>query len=211
MTTAITLIDHPLVRVALTRLRDKTTPMPSFRQHLRQIGFFLGYEALRDLAATAVAVETPLARTDGWRLAEPLPALITILRAGNGLLGGLMDLLPEAPIGHLGLYRDKVTLKPVSYYEKLPPDMAQRLAIVCDPMLATGQTAVAAVARLKALGVARVRFLCLLASPEGLAGLQSAHPDLPIWTAAIDERLNDKGYILPGLGDAGDRLFGTID
>lgn len=209
MPAAVTLVTHPLLQDALARLRDRETPPPAFRTLLRLAGLMLGAEALKDLPLRRERVVTPLTETEVERLAGPLPAFVTILRAGNGLLEGLMELLPEAPVGHLGLYRDHVTLEAVEYYRRLPPEMEGRVTLVCDPMLATAHTSIAALNRLREAGVRDLRYLCLLAAPEGVAALQAAHPEVPIWTAAVDQRLNERGYIVPGLGDAGDRLYGT--
>lgn len=210
MAARVTVVDHPVVQDALARLRDKATPPPVFRDDLRRVGWTLGYEALRDCASVAGQVETPVAPAAVRRLCEPVPALVTVLRAGNGLLEGLMDLLPAAPVGHLGLYRDHKTLEAVEYYRRLPKLLDQRLVLVCDPMLATGHTSVAALSRLKEAGARAIRYLCLVAAPEGIATVHAAHPDVGIWTAAVDQRLNQHGYIVPGLGDAGDRLYGTF-
>lgn len=211
MPSAVTVATHPLLQDALAQLRDRETPPSLFRRLLRQAGLLLGIEALRELPLAPDTVVTPLVETEVRRLAAPLPALVTILRAGNGLLEGLSDLLPEAPVGHLGLYRDAATLQAVEYYCRLPPLLEQRPVVVCDPMLATGHTAIAALERLKRAGARDLRYLCLLAAPEGVAALQKAHADVPIWTAAVDRCLNDHGYIVPGLGDAGDRIYGTMD
>lgn len=210
MAGAVTIVEHPIVQDALARLRDRATPPPVFRDDLRRVGWILGYEALADASSVAAQVETPVAPAAVRRLAEPLPALVTVLRAGNGLLEGLLDLLPAAPVGHLGLYRDHTTLQAVEYYRRLPGQMDQRLVLVCDPMLATGHTSVAALSRLKEAGAKAIRYLCLVAAPEGIATVHAAHPDVGIWTAAVDQRLNQHGYIVPGLGDAGDRLYGTF-
>lgn len=210
MPQTLTVVDHPLVQAALARLRDKETPMARFRQDLERVGFFLGYEALRSMSSEAIEVMTPVGAAKGLRLKEPLPVFVTILRAGNGLLAGLMDLLPDAPVGHLGIYRNEKTLEPVSYYQKLPPGLPERLVVICDPMLATGHTGVAAVTKLKEKGARNFKYLSLVAAPEGIKVLQEAHPDVAIFTAAIDSHLNDHGYIVPGLGDAGDRIYGTL-
>ncbi len=210
MAARVTTIEHPIVQDALARLRDRATPPAMFRDDLRRVGWILGYEALADCNTVAAQVETPVAPAAVRRLAEPLPALVTVLRAGNGLLEGLLDLLPAAPVGHLGLYRDHKTLQAVEYYRRLPKLIEQRLVLICDPMLATGHTSIAALSRLKEAGARQIRYLCLVAAPEGIATLQAAHPDVAIWTAAVDERLNENSYIVPGLGDAGDRLYGTF-
>lgn len=205
----VTTVDHPLVQHKLTLMRDKETALPEFRRLLREISLLLAYEVTRHLELKTVRVETPVAGAELPLLANPEPCLITILRAGNGLLDGMLDLIPAASVGHVGLYRDPATLEAVEYYYKVPSEMNERLAIVVDPMLATGHTAVAALELLKKGGAGDLSFVCLVAAPEGIACLQEAHPDVPIFTAAVDECLNEKGYIVPGLGDAGDRIFGT--
>ncbi|HSG91713.1 MAG TPA: uracil phosphoribosyltransferase [Pseudomonadales bacterium] len=206
---ALTVVDHPLVQHKLSILRDRETSTSKFRQLLREISQFLAYEVTRDLPLTTRRIETPLVAMDAPTLTGPKLALVSVLRAGNGLLDGMLELVPSARVGFVGLYRDEATLEPVEYYCKLPERLGERLVIVVDPMLATGNSAVAAIDRIKQAGAGDIRFLCLLAAPEGIARLQSAHPDVPVVTAAVDERLNDKGYIVPGLGDAGDRMFGT--
>ena len=205
----VTVVEHPLVGHKLTQMRRKETPNPEFRRLLREIGPLLAYEATRDLPTEDIEIETPMNRMIAPRLDGDKLALISILRAGNGLLDGIMDMMPFAPIGHVGLYRDHDTLEAIQYYFKVPDGLTDRLVIVVDPMLATGNSATAAIARLKEAGAVQVRFVCLLAAPEGVKALTTAHPDVPIVTAAIDERLDERGYILPGLGDAGDRLYGT--
>lgn len=205
----VTTVDHPLVQHKLTIMRDKRTPTPEFRRLLREISLLLGYEVTRRLELKPAEVETPVAPTTAPVLARPEPCLITILRAGNGLLDGMLDLIPAAPVGHVGLYRDPKTLEAVEYYYKVPKDMSQRLTIVVDPMLATGHTAVAALDLLKRDGARDISFVCLVAAPAGIAELHRFHPDVPIFAAAVDEKLNEKGYIVPGLGDAGDRIYGT--
>ncbi len=204
------LVDHPLVQHKLTLMRDKRTPTEQFRRLLREIATLLLYEVTRDLALADREIETPVAPMTGKKLAGKKLVFAPILRAGVGLLDGMLDLVPSARVAHIGLYRDPKTLKAVEYYFKAPPDLDERLVIVVDPMLATGHTAVAAVDRLKHYGAKNLRFVCLLAAPEGVKEFQSKHPDVPLWTAALDERLNDHGYIVPGLGDAGDRMFGTL-
>ena len=201
--------DHPLVQHKLTLLRDRTTSTQGFRRVAREIALLLAYELTRDLPLDTVAIETPLEPMHAPQIAGKKLCLVSILRAGNGLLEGMLDLIPAARVGHVGLYRDPATLEPVEYYRKLPDDVASRLVIVVDPMLATGGSAAAAVARVKQEGASHIRFACLLAAPEGIAALAAAHPDVRAWTAAIDSHLNKDGYILPGLGDAGDRIFGT--
>ena len=193
----------------LTLMREKSTSTASFRQLLREISLLLGYEALKDLPLTEIAIDTPLTEMRAPVLAGKKLALISILRAGNGLLDGILELAPAARVGFVGLYRDEATLKPVQYYCKVPADLADRPVLVVDPMLATGNSSAAAVDLLKERGAHDIRFLCLLAAPEGVERMRQAHPDVRIVTAALDEKLNDKGYIVPGLGDAGDRMFGT--
>jgi uracil phosphoribosyltransferase len=202
-------VDHPLVQHKLTLMRDKTVSTKGFRQLLGEIGMLLCYEVTRDLPLELVEVETPLAKTMKPMIAGKKLVFAPILRAGVGFLDGMLNLVPSARVAHIGLYRDPKTLEAVEYYFKAPADVADRLVIVMDPMLATANSAVAAIDRLKSRGVKDIRFVCLLAAPEGIAHLTQAHPDVQIWTAAIDERLNDHGYIVPGLGDAGDRMFGT--
>jgi uracil phosphoribosyltransferase len=201
------LVEHPLVVHKLTEMRRVETPSERFRQLLTEISFLLTYEVTRDLPTRDERITTPLTEMDAPVLVEE-PAVISILRAGNGLLDGVQRVIPSARVGHVGLYRDHDTLEAVEYYCKLPP-IAGRTVIVVDPMLATGNSAVAALDRVKADGPADVRFLCLLAAPEGVAQLREAHPDVGIWTAALDDHLNEVGYIVPGLGDAGDRIYGT--
>jgi uracil phosphoribosyltransferase len=205
----LTVVTHPLVQHKLTIMRDRETSTKSFRQLLREISQLLAYEVTRDLALTTKRIETPLCAMDAPTLDGKKLALISILRAGNGLLDGILELVPSARVGFIGLYRDPATLAAVQYYYKVPEGLDGRLVITVDPMLATGNSSVAAVDLLKASGANNIRFLCLLAAPEGLARMRAAHPDVPIVTAAVDERLNDHGYIVPGLGDAGDRMFGT--
>ena len=205
----VTVVDHPLVQHKLTQMRRRETPSDAFRRYLREIALLLAYEALRDLPMEEVEIETPLTRMQAPQLAGKRVCFVSILRAGNGLLDGMLEVLPSARVGHIGLYRDPKTLAAVEYYCKLPEDVAQREAILLDPMLATGHSAVAAVDRVKELGAKSVRYVCLLAAPEGVREMNAAHPDVPIVTAAVDSHLNDHGYIVPGLGDAGDRLFGT--
>ncbi len=205
----ITVVNHPLVQHKLTLMREKSTGNALFRQTLREISFLLAYEVTKDLELGVREIETPLEGgrfpwLEGRRL-----CFVSILRAGNGLLEGMLDLVPEARVGHIGLYRDHATLKPVQYYLKLPEAIGEREVIVVDPMLATGNSVAFALKRLKEAGARRLRFMCLLAAPEGVAALEEAHPDVPVFTAAIDRQLNEKGYILPGLGDAGDRIYGT--
>lgn len=205
----LTVVDHPLVQHKLTIMRDKNTSTAGFRQLLREISHLLAYEVTRELAMTTRAVETPLREIEAPVLAGKKLALISILRAGNGLLDGILDLIPSARVGFVGLYRDEETLKPVQYYFKVPEELQDRMVICVDPMLATGNSSVAAIDLLKKAGATNIRFLCLLAAPEGVKRMQEAHPDVPIVTASVDEQLNEHGYIVPGLGDAGDRMYGT--
>ena len=205
----VTTVSHPLVQHKLTHMRDKTTSTNGFRQLLREIATLLCYEVTRDLSLATIQIETPMMATQGRVLAGKKLVFAPILRAGMGFLEGMLDLVPSARVAHIGLYRDPKSLTAVEYYFKAPSDLSERLVIVVDPMLATGNTAVAAVDRLKELGASELRYVCLLATPVGLANLQRHHPEVHVWTAAIDEQLNDHGYILPGLGDAGDRLYGT--
>lgn len=203
------LVDHPLVQHKLTLMRRSDTAVVQFRQLAREIALLLAYEVTRDLPLDTVDIETPVAPTKAPKLAGKKLCLVSILRAGNGLLDGMLDLVPSARVGHVGIYRDPETLIAVEYYYKVPDDLAERLVIVVDPMLATGNSATAAVSKLKEDGAQQIKFACLLAAPEGIQQMKDVHPDVPIFTAAIDERLNDHGYIVPGLGDAGDRLYGT--
>ena len=205
----LTIVDHPLVQHKLTKMRKKDTPTNHFRQLLREISLLLAYEITRNLNMTEANIETPLERFKAPALDGKKLALISILRAGNGLLDGVLDLIPSARVGFVGLYRDEETLKPVQYYFKVPGGLGERVVITLDPMLATGNSASAAIDLLKGAGAKTIRFLCLLAAPEGVETLSAAHPDVPIVTAALDRQLNDIGYIMPGLGDAGDRMFGT--
>lgn len=205
----LTVVDHPLVQHKLTIMRDRETPTAVFRQLLREISQLLAYEVTRNLAMTTKQIETPMQVMDAPTLDGKKLALISILRAGNGLLDGVLELIPSARVGFVGLYRDEETLQPVQYYFKVPEAMEDRVVIAVDPMLATGNSSVAAIDLLKEAGATNIRFLCLLASPEGIARMKEAHPDVPIVTAAVDEKLNELGYIMPGLGDAGDRMFGT--
>lgn len=205
----LTIVDHPLVQHKLTLMRDVGTPTAVFRQLLREISTLLAYEVTRKLDMTTRRITTPLQEMDAPVLDGRKLALVSILRAGNGLLDGMLDLIPSARVGFVGLYRDEETLEPVQYYCKLPGEIADRLVIAVDPMLATGNSSAAAIDLIKEEGATNIRFLCLLAAPEGIARMNEAHPDVPIVTAAVDERLNEKGYIVPGLGDAGDRMFGT--
>ncbi|WP_273498967.1 uracil phosphoribosyltransferase [Lentibacter algarum] len=209
MSKNLTVVDHPLVQHKLSFMRDKTTPSAHFRQLLGEIAQLLAYEATRDLPLEMREVETPLQPMQSPYLSGKKLALVSILRAGNGMLDSLLHLIPSARVGFVGLYRDEETLKPVQYYFKVPEDISERDVLAIDPMLATGNSSVAAIDLLKAAGARRITFLCLLAAPEGVARMQEAHPDVRIITASLDECLNDQGYIVPGLGDAGDRMFGT--
>ena len=205
----VTLVDHPLVQHKLSIMRDKETSTGQFRQLLREISQFLAYEITRELPLENQAIETPMGPMDAPMLRGKKLALISILRAGNGLLDGVLELVPSARVGFVGLYRDEQTLEPVEYYFKVPGALEERLVIAVDPMLATGNSSVAAIDRLKEAGATNIRFMCLLAAPEGIARMRQAHPDVHIVTASVDEKLNEQGYIVPGLGDAGDRMFGT--
>jgi uracil phosphoribosyltransferase len=209
MTQHLTIVDHPLVQHKLTLMRERDTSTAVFRQLLREISQFLAYEVTRDLPMTKRTIDTPLQEMEAPVLAGKKLALISILRAGNGLLDGVLELIPSARVGFVGLYRDEETLEPVQYYFKVPESLEDRLVIAVDPMLATGNSSVAAIDLLKKSGAKNIRFLCLLASPEGVTRMKEAHPDVPIVTASLDSHLNEKGYIVPGLGDAGDRMFGT--
>lgn len=209
MTPNLHVVDHPLVQHKLTLMRDRNTASADFRRLLREISALMGYEVTRDLPTTLADIETPLAPMQAPVIAGLKPVVVSILRAGGGILEGILDVLPVARVGHIGLYRDPETLEAVEYYFKMPDRIGERVVVLVDPMLATGHSAVAAVDRVKALGPGDVRFVCLLAAPEGIATFHQAHPDVPIWTAAVDSHLNDHGYIVPGLGDAGDRIFGT--
>lgn len=202
-------VTHPLVQHKLTIMRDKDTSTSEFRQLLKEISLLLAYEVTRDLPMTTKTVETPLKQMDAPTLKGKKLALVSILRAGNGLLDGVLELIPSARVGFVGLYRDHDSLQPVQYYFKVPADLDKRRVIAVDPMLATGNSSVKAIELLKEAGAKDIKFLCLLAAPEGIQRMKEAHPDVQIITAAIDEKLNDIGYILPGLGDAGDRMFGT--
>ena len=205
----LVVVDHPLILHKLSLMRDKTTPSAVFRQLLREISLLLAYEVTRDLPMTTHKIETPLTEMDAPILKGKKLVIVSILRAGSGLLEGMLDLLPSARIGHIGLYRDPVTLKPVEYYFKVPSDIGERPVIVVDPMLATGNSTAYAIKKLKETGARDVRLVCLLSAPEGIRRVAEDHPDVPIYTAAVDSHLNDHGYIVPGLGDAGDRMVGT--
>ncbi|WP_424939293.1 uracil phosphoribosyltransferase [Aliiroseovarius sp. S253] len=205
----LTVVDHPLIQHKLTLMRDEATPTCLFRQLLREISQLLAYEVTRELPMTSKRITTPMQEMDAPVLAGRKLALVSILRAGNGLLDGVLELIPSARVGFVGLYRDEETLEPVEYYFKVPEAIDERLVIAVDPMLATGNSSVAAIDMLKKAGAKDILFMCLLAAPEGVARMKEAHPDVPIITASLDEKLNEKGYIVPGLGDAGDRMFGT--
>ncbi|MTJ05799.1 MAG: uracil phosphoribosyltransferase [Sediminimonas qiaohouensis] len=209
MSEHLTVVTHPLIQHKLSHMRDKSTPSGQFRQLLREISQLLAYEITRELPMTTKKIDTPMETMDAPVLEGRKLALVSILRAGNGLLDGMLELMPGARVGFVGLYRDEETLKPVQYYCKLPDQLGERLVIAVDPMLATGNSSAAAIDLLKQAGATNIRFLCLLAAPEGVARMKEAHPDVPIVTAALDRQLNEKGYIMPGLGDAGDRMFGT--
>jgi uracil phosphoribosyltransferase len=205
----VTIVSHPLVQHKLTIMRDKDTSTAGFRRLLKEISLLLCYEVTRDLQLTNIRIQTPLTEMDSPVIEGKKLVFASILRAGNGLLEGMLDLVPAARVAHIGLYRDHETLLPVEYYFKAPEDIVNRLIIVVDPMLATANSAIAAIQKLKDRGASNIRFLCLLAAPEGIERFTNAHPDVPVFTAAIDSHLNEKGYIVPGLGDAGDRMYGT--
>jgi uracil phosphoribosyltransferase len=205
----VTVVEHPLIQHKLTIMRDKETSIASFRRLLREIAHLLCYEVTRDLELELIPIETPMQAIEAPSLKGKKLVFASILRAGNGLLEGMLDLVPAARVAHIGLYRDHETLEPVEYYFKAPNNLEDRLVIVVDPMLATANSATAAIDKLKERGANRIRFLCLLAAPEGVERFNRAHPDVPIFTASIDSHLNEKGYIVPGLGDAGDRMYGT--
>ena len=205
----VTVIDHPLVQHKLTIMRKKETSTAGFRRLLREISTLLCYEVTRDLEMTMERIETPLVEIEAPVLEGKKLVFASILRAGNGLLEGMLDLVPSARVAHIGVYRDHETLEAIEYFFKAPEDINNRLVIVVDPMLATGNSAIASIDKLKERGAGNIRFLCLLAAPEGIRNFQTAHPDVPIYTASIDSHLNEQGYIVPGLGDAGDRMYGT--
>jgi len=209
MTDTVTVVDHPLIQHKLTLMRDKSTSTAAFRLLLKEISLLLGYEVLRDLPLDTKDIETPVGPMEAPILAGKKLVLVSILRAGNGLLDGMLELVPSARVGHVGLYRDPETLIAVEYYMKLPHQIGNRPTVLVDPMLATANSAIAAAQRVKEHGAADIRFMCLLAAPEGVKAFSEAHPDIPIFTASIDDHLNDHGYIVPGLGDAGDRMYGT--
>ncbi|HXA27103.1 MAG TPA: uracil phosphoribosyltransferase [Acetobacteraceae bacterium] len=207
--TNVTVLNHPLVQHKLTLLRRKNTATAEFRRLMRELSLLMAYEVTRDLATETVTIETPLEATEAPLLSGKKLCFLSILRAGNGMLDGMLDLVPSARVGHIGLYRDPHTLVPIEYYLKMPDDVHERVVIVVDPMVATGHSAITAIARLQQAGVTQISFACLVAAPEGLMALADAHPGLPVYVAAIDRQLDDHGYIRPGLGDAGDRLYGT--
>ena len=202
-------IDHPLVQHKLSLMRSKETSTSTFRNLLREISMLLAYEVCRDFPTTNIEIETPIAKTMAPVLDGKKIVLVSIMRAGGGILDGMLQILPSARVGHIGLYRDHKTLEPVEYFYKVPAEMTDRDTIVVDPMLATGNSAVAAITRIKGEKPRSIKFVCLLTCPEGIAAFHGTHPDIPIYTAAVDERLDERSYIVPGLGDAGDRLFGT--
>ncbi|MBT2732499.1 uracil phosphoribosyltransferase [Carnobacterium sp. ISL-102] len=206
----VQVMDHPLIQHKLTILRDKNTGTKDFREAVNEIARLMAFEVSRDMPLQDVEIETPLVKSVQKKLAGKKVAIIPILRAGLGMVDGMLDLIPAAKVGHVGMYRDHETLEPVEYFVKLPSDINERLLLVVDPMLATGGSAIAAIDSLKKRGASTIKFVCLVAAPEGVAALEKAHPDVDIFTAALDERLDENGYILPGLGDAGDRLFGTM-
>ncbi|NEQ52814.1 MAG: uracil phosphoribosyltransferase [Leptolyngbya sp. SIO3F4] len=209
MKNLVTQIEHPLIQHKLTLMRKKETSTAKFRQLLEEISLLLAYEVTRELPLERVSIETPFATMDAPMLTGKKLVLISIMRAGQGILDGMLKLIPSARVGHIGLYRDPRMLMPVEYYFKVPNDVNERDMLIVDPMIATGNTAIAAVHRLKETQPQSIKFVCLLAAPEGLASFHEEHPDVPVFTAAIDDKLDDHGYILPGLGDAGDRMFGT--
>ncbi len=205
----VTVVDHPLIQHKLTIMRDKDTSIAGFRRLLREIAHLMCYEVTRDLELEMIPIETPMMQMEAPTIKGKKLVFASILRAGNGLLDGMLDLVPAARVAHIGIYRDHETLQPVEYYFKAPSELDNRLIIVVDPMLATANSSIAAIDKLKQRGANNLRFLCLLAAPEGIEKFSNAHPDVPIFTAAIDSHLNEKGYIVPGLGDAGDRMYGT--
>lgn len=205
----VTVFDHPLIKHKLTLIRDKNTGNKEFRQLIEEVATLMAYEATRDLPCTEIEVETPIGKTTGYQISGKKLGIVPVLRAGLGMVDGILNVIPAAKVGHVGLYRDPETLQPVEYYCKLPKDASERMIFVLDPMLATGGSAAAAIQFLKDRGVTNIKFLCIIASPEGVEVLKKEHPDVDIYVAALDEGLNAHAYIVPGLGDAGDRLFGT--
>ena len=205
----VTVFDHPLIQHKTTILRQKTTTNKEFRELVEEITMLMCYESLRDLPLEDVEIETPLTKTTQKMIKGKKLAIVPILRAGLGMVGGMLQLVPSAKVGHIGMYRDEETMQPQEYYCKLPADIDQRLIVVVDPMLATGGSAIDAISQIKSYGGSHIKFLCLIAAPEGIEALTKAHPDVEIYCANVDEKLNEKCYILPGLGDAGDRIFGT--
>ena len=206
----VILVDHPMIQHKLSFMRSKEADTKDFREMLEEISMLMGYEVLRDMPLEDKEIETPICKMTAKVLAGRAPAIVPILRAGLGMVGGIWKLIPSAKVGHIGLYRDPVTAKPVEYYCKLPSDIENRQVILVDPMLATGGSGADAIAMLKEHGARNIRFMCLIAAPEGIAVVQKAHPDVDIYVAAVDEKRNDHAYIVPGLGDAGDRIFGTL-
>jgi len=205
----VNIINHPLILHKLTLIRDKNTPLKEFRELVDELSNLMAYEVTREIKLKEIEIETPISRTKSKVMSEKNIAVIAILRAGLGMVNGILKLIPAAKVGHIGIYRNPETLKPIEYYTKLPSDIKERKIVLVDPMLATGGTAVACIDCLKKNGTTDIKFMCLIAAPEGINYLQRHHPDIKIYTAAVDERLNSHGYIVPGLGDAGDRLFGT--
>ena len=205
----VTVISHPLVQHKLTLMRMEDTCCADFRRLLREVSMLLAYEVTRDLPLLNITIKTPVTEMQSPIIDGKKITLVSILRAGNGILDAMLELIPSARVGHIGIYRDPATLTPVEYYFKMPPEISQRDVVVVDPMLATGNSAAAAISRVKQLTPLSIKFVCLIASPEGLELLQNEHPDVPIFTAAVDKKLNEHGYIVPGLGDAGDRIYGT--
>jgi len=205
----VIILDHPLIQHKITLIRNKNTQMKEFRELVDELSNLIAYEATREIELKEIEIETPIGKTKSKVISGKNVAIVTILRAGLGMVDGILKLIPPAKVGHIGLYRDPETLKPVEYYAKLPSDIKDRKVIIVDPMLATGGTAVACIDYIKKCGTVDIKFMCIIAAPEGINMLQKYHPDVKIYTAAVDERLNSHGYIVPGLGDAGDRLFGT--
>ena len=205
----VCVFDHPLIQHKLSILRDKNTSVKEFRELVSEIAMLMCYEATRDLPLEEIEVETPIAVAKARRISGKKLAVVPILRAGLGMVDGMVSLIPNAKVGHIGLFRDPETKEPVNYYFKMPPDIAERDVIVVDPMLATGGSASAAISFIKETGVSRIKLMCIIGAPEGVERMQQDHPDVPIYIAALDEKLNENAYIVPGLGDAGDRIFGT--